>query len=372
MGNAVTGRKHFKLYSVGIAAMGLFLASCGSSASSSSSSTSSGSSTPTGVALLTYQGANSTSVLEAAAKKEGKLNFMTSLAGPIVTKLTSAFEKEYPYIHVTVNRADESTLIPQTISEVQAGKPAADVFEVTSAGALELHDAGILLPYADPSAPSMPAQYVSKSGSNYLLVTDRISWLSSGYNTQKIPASAVPTNLQGLANPALKGQLVTEASSTGWDWIGSVLYTLGKTKGEALLKKIGATSKVSVVAVSGAATAGLVASGQYGYCLSCFQDHFLQYAGKGSPVKWTPLGSVVANVGQVGVIKGVADPAAAALFVRFETGPKAQAIFTALHYGSPNVPVSFKTWVPTQGASSAAQYSAELKSWEALQKKYFG
>ena len=365
-------RKFAKPTSVGVAALALLLTACGSSSSSSSTTTSGsgGSKTPTGEALLTYQGSNATSVLEAAAKTEGKLNFMTSLAGPIVTQLVNAFEKQYPYIHVTVNRADESTLIPQTISEEQAGKPAADVFEVTSPGALELQAAGLLVPYADPTA-QMPANYLTKSGSNYLLVTDRISWLAFGYNTTKIPAADVPKTLSDLTNPALKGQLVTEASSTGWDWIGSVLYAMGKTKGEAFLQQLGATNKPAIVSLSGAATAGLVASGQYGASISVFQDHFLENAAKGSPVKWLPLEPVIANVGQVGVLKGVADPAAAALFVNFETGPTAQGIFQQLHYGSPNVSVPFKTWVPTQGLT-AAQYSSDLSSWHALQTKYFG
>lgn len=365
-------KKYIKQTSVGLAAIGLLLTACGSSTAASSSATTAGSKTPTGDALLTYQGTNSTSVLEAAAKKEGKLNFMTSLAGPIVTKLTAAFEKEYPYIHVTVNRADESTLIPQAVSEIQAGKSAADVFEVTSAGALELRAAGILLPYADPNAASVPSQYVAKTGSNFLLVTDRISWLSFGYNTTKIPAADVPKTLSDLTNPAFKGQLVTEATSTGWNWIGAVLYEMGKTKGEAFLKKLGSNIKPAVVSLSGAATAGLVASGQYGASFSVFQDHFLENAAKGSPVKWIPLDPVIANVGQVGVLKKAADPAAAALFVRFETGPAAQKIFKALHYGSPSVPVTYKTWVPTQGVTTAKQYSAELSNWQALQKKYFG
>lgn len=363
---------------IGLATLGLLLTACGSSGSSSSSTTaassgSSGSSskTPTGAALLTYSGSNRTSVLEAAAKKEGKLSFMTSLAGPIVTQITNAFEKQYPYIHVTVDRADENTLIPQAISEEQAGKPAADVFEVTSPGALELRAAGLLVPYADPTA-NMPAQYVVKSGSNYLLATDRISWLSFGYNTNKIPAADVPKTLNDLLNPAFKGQLVTEASSTGYNWIGDVLNAMGKTKGEAFLQKLGQQNKPSIVSLSGAATAGLVASGQYGASFSVFQDHFLENAAKGSPVKWIPLEPVIANVGQVGVLKNAADPAAAALFVSFETGPTAQQIFQKLHYGSPNVKVSFKSWVPTQGASSATQYANDLKSWEALQKKDFG
>ncbi|NNN18284.1 MAG: extracellular solute-binding protein [Acidimicrobiaceae bacterium] len=366
-------RKYVNPTSVALATLGLLVTACGSSSSTSSSSstTSAASKNPTGEALLTYQGSNATSVLEAAAKSEGKLNFMTSLAGPVVTQLTSAFEKAYPYIHLTVNRADENTLIPQTISEEQAGKPAADVFEVTSPGALELRAAGLLLPYADPTA-NMPAQYLTKSGSNYLLATDRISWLSFGYNTNKIPAADVPKTLSDLTNPALKGQLVTEASSTGYDWIGSVLYAMGQTKGEAFLAQLGQQNKPAIVAVSGAATAGLVASGQYGASFSVFQDHFLQNAAKGSPVKWLPLEPVIANVGQFGVLKGVQDPAAAALFVRFETGPIAQKVFEDLHYGSPNASVPFKSWVPTQGATTATQYASELKSWEALQKKDFG
>lgn len=341
------------------------MAACGSSSGGGSSASAS-----TG-SLLTDQSSSQQSQLLAEAKKEGSLNWLTSLAGPVVDAVVHAFNKQYPSVHVTVDRGDEGTIIPQTIQEIQAGKAAADVFEVTSTGALEFGGVGDLTPFYDPEAADIPAQYQAKSGNgDDTLVTDRVSYISLGYNTKKVAPGSAPDTLSDLLNPSLAGDLALETDTTSEEWIGGVLHELGQAKGTAFLKKLGA-QHVAQTAVSGAALMGLVASGQYGIC-TCFHNHEQQDAAQGSPVAWVPVQPVIANVGELGILKGTPHPAAALLFIDFLTGSAGQKVLVGEQYTPPEDKQPFASWIPTSGFTSATAYNAELQSWTSLQKEDFG
>jgi iron(III) transport system substrate-binding protein len=338
-------------------------------AACSSGSSGSGSTTAAG-ALLTEQSSSQQAQLVTQAKQEGSLSWVTSLAGPVVDAVIHAFNQQYPSIKVTVTRGDEDTIIPQAIQELQAHKSAPDVFEVTSTGALEFTSAGVLTPFYDPAAAQIPAQYQAKSGSDDTLVTDRVSYISLGYNTKKVPASAAPKTLSGLLSPSLAGDLALETDTTSEEWIGGVLHLMGQAKGTQFLKQLSA-QHVAQTSVSGAALMGLVASGQYGIC-TCFHNHEQQDAAQGSPVAWTPVEPVIANVGQLGILQNSPHPAAALLFIDFLTGTAGQKVLTSEDYTPPEDQQPFTSWIPTSGATSATAYNQTLQSWTSLQKQYFG
>jgi iron(III) transport system substrate-binding protein len=181
----------------------------------------------------------------------------------------------------------------------------------------------------------------------------------------------VPKTLNDLLNPALKGKLALETDTTSEEWIGAVLHKMGQTAGEAFLQKL-AAQNVSQTALSGSALMGLVATGQYGASPSVFHNHQQQDAAKGSPVAWAPLDPVVANVGQLGILANTPHPASAALFIDWMTSAAGAKVLESQLYTPPQAKQPFTAWVPSQGVTDANAYNAELKSWAALQKKYFG
>lgn len=342
------------------------LSACGGSKSAAAAGVGSSGS------LLLSTESNREDQLVTAAKKEGTLNWVTSFAGPVVNDIVKGFQAKYPFIKVTVNRGDEGVIIPQAVQAISAGKSAGDVFEVTASGALEFKDAGLLVPYESPNASTIPAQYLVKDSNGHdLLLTDRISYVSFGYNKSKVPASAVPKTLNDLLNPALAGKMAIENNTTSEDWIGAVIHQLGQQQGEAFLQQL-AAQKVSETALSGSALMGLVASGQYGASPSVFHNHEQQAEAKGDPVGWVPLDPVVANVGQLGVLAKATHPASAMLFIDFLTSDEGQQVLEKQQYTPPEAKQPFEAWVPSAGAASAEDFNNQLKSWSALQKKYFG
>lgn len=185
-----------------------------------------------------------------------------------------------------------------------------------------------------------------------------------------MPASAAPKSLSDLLSPSLSGDLALETDTTSEEWIGGVLHLMGQSKGTQFLKQLSA-QHVAQTSVSGAALMGLVASGQYGIC-TCFHNHEQQDASQGSPVAWTPVEPVIANVGELGILQNSPHPAAALLFIDFLTGAAGQKVLTTEDYTPPEDKQPFTSWIPTSGATSATAYNQTLQSWTTLQKQYFG
>ena len=309
--------------------------------------------------------------LIAGARKEGRLTWYTSLAGPVVSAVANAFGKKYPFIKVSTFRAAENVLATKAAQEEQAGQYSWDVMEAPAANVLILEQQGFLVPYGSPFAATLPSEFIWKAREDQVwAAADRVSHIGYGYNTTLISASAVPKTLEDLLNPALKGRVGIVTTTTGIRWIGAVLHGLGAAKGEEFLAKV-AQQDWKVQSISGAAEMGLVAGGQEASSVTIFNDHEAQEEAKGAPVRWVPVPPVVANVGALVANKHAPAPAAAMLFIDFLLGADGQAMLTEYKYATPATRVSFSYWVPEAGLT-ATQYQAAFDRWKALFKKTFG
>jgi iron(III) transport system substrate-binding protein len=329
-----------------------------------STSTGTGASGGNAPAILTVSGSDRQQQLEDAARKEGTLNWYTSLAGDSYQNISKAFTAKYPFLKINVFRGAQNDVVTRVKQELSAGQPSADALEVTSDG-IELFDAqGQLADFTNTAAAGLPDTY-KKAGANGTVryATNRISYIGFGYNTQKVTGDLVPATLQDLAKPALAKQTSVASSTTGVRWVGSVLHDLGEEQGTALLKQLGSEG-LKVQAVSGAALMGLVGSGEVGASPSVFQSHASDLVKKGSPVKWIPVGSVVPNLGDVAILKNAKHPAAAVLINDFLLGPEGQKILEGLGYASPLDKPDFKVWAPEEDYKTVAEYQAAYKKWQ--------
>ncbi len=316
-------------------------------------------------------GSGRTGALVAGAKKEGRLTWYTSLAGPVVSALANAFGKQYPFINVSVFRAAENVLSTKATQEARAGQYSWDVMEAPGGNVLLLEQQGFLIAYVSPSVAALPSEFKWKANDDQVwAAADRVSYIGYGYNTTLISPSAVPKTLEDLLNPALKGKVGIVTTTTGIRWIGAVLRGLGDAKGAEFLAKV-AQQGWKVQAISGAAEMGLVAGGQEASSVTIFNDHEAQEEAKGAPVRWVPIPLVVANVGAAVANKHAPDPAAAMLFIDFLLGQDGQAVLKEYKYATPATRVPFSYWVP-EVELTATQYQAAYDRWKALFKQTFG
>ncbi len=321
--------------------------------------------------IAAYQNADRQTLLEGGARREGKLVWYTSLAGEIVDRLADGYKKTYPFIQdVQILRGAENELVTKATQEDQAGQPGFDVMESQITAIRLLFDAKLMTPYYSPALSTVPATFVTKRGDLYLSATDRVSLISFGYNTNLLPASAVPQKIEDLMNPALAGKLALAGTTTGHRWVGSILNALGDEQGRQFLSRFATQQKPTVQQVSGKALLDLIAKGEVAASPTIFNDHVaLAAAEKKAPVKWVPIEPVIGNTGQVGVASKGQHPHAAMLFVDYLFGDGIQ-VFHANQYLVASDKIAFQVWVPETGKTTD-EIERDAKTWSALFKSTF-
>ncbi|QOZ22614.1 extracellular solute-binding protein [Bradyrhizobium sp. CCBAU 51753] len=145
--------------------------------------------------------------LVAAAKKDGRLVFYSSMDLPVGEKLGKAFEAAYPGITVQIERSGSERLFQRVAQEFDSNIHAADV--VNSADAshfIPWKKSGWLMPFVpEDVAKYFPESYRDPDG---MAVTTRL-WLSSiAYNTNLVKAEDVPKSFADLLDPKWAGKMV--------------------------------------------------------------------------------------------------------------------------------------------------------------------
>jgi iron(III) transport system substrate-binding protein len=316
------------------------------------------------VTLLTYQGDDRTQRLIEGALAEGSVTWYTSLAGPVVNALTAAFRAEFPGIEVNVFRGAQTDLVSRTVQELGANRIEADVMELTSDGALLLNQLGVAAPFFTPYAADVPERWKIRSGTdNVIMVADRASYVGFAYNTGLLDAADVPTSLEGLADPRLRGKLAIPTSTTGVRWVGNVWKAYGEGPGEDILTRI-AANEVRLESVSGAALADMIAAGEVVASPGIFRNHALALKADGAPIEWVPLEPVTGNIGYVLIPGAATNPHAGLLFADFLLGPVGTKVKADLFYPPPFLDVGFEIWVPDEDYESALDYEEDFKRWQ--------
>jgi len=310
--------------------------------------------------LGAYTGADREQRLIAGAKPEGKVVWYTSLAGSSYKDLAKGFESKYG-IKIEPYRAASTDIMTKVTAEAQAKQVIADVIETTLPTLRFLRESKLLVPYTSVHLVKYPAH--AKENATKGLVywgIDRETYMGVGYNTNLIPATAVPKNYGDLLKPELKGKIGFVSNETGTRTLGSILHV----KGEEFVKRL-RVQEISLHNVSGRAMADLVMSGEVALSPTIFRDHALEAKAKGAPIDWAAMEVVPTNAGGVSLVAQAPHPHAAVLLTDYLLGPEAAKILGDLEYGSVFKPVPYKLWYPETGLSTA-QYDKAAERWEKL------
>jgi ABC-type Fe3+ transport system substrate-binding protein len=365
------------------AAAALTAAGCSSSSAGSSQASATGSSqaAASGSSLSQLAAENlSVSQLAAGAKQEGNLSlYYTDTGTPAIIK---AFEKAYPFIHVTTYMAQGATLLTHLKADYQSGSGFPDAIVESDIEQGLAQEAGYLEPFKVPSTASYSGIYVKQaSGGLDEFVSQENSPLGFSWNTKLLPASEVPTSLSGLLAANLKGKLAISGHSTGIDWIGEVLKGSG---GSDFMSKF-SQNGVHVEDVSGAALSGLVATGAVIASPTIGVTDVIQQAAKGAPVGFRFLTGDPsdATINGIGVGSKAPDPYAALLYTNFALSMAGQSTvstvgwFSALK-GAPEpdtASAGIANWPQTLAAADLVdpghlwtpdQYETQYTQWQQM------
>ena len=310
--------------------------------------------------LAVYAGADREQLLLAGAKKEGKVVWYTALAGGSYKDLARAFETKYG-VPVEAYRGASRDLIAKVLAESQAKRYLMDVAESSPPLLMLMRAMKRLTPFSSPHLAKFSADAKEDAGKGTVFwATDRESYMGFAYNKEKLPASAVPKNYEGLLNPALKGRMAFVTTDTGSRTVGAML----RTKGEEFLRRL-RSQDITMHSISGQAMNDLIITGEVEASPTIFRNHALVAGEKKAPVAWVPMDIVPASAGSAGLSSFAPHPHAAVLFIDFLFSPEGQKILENYEYGSAAKEYGFKRWYIEKGMS-IEQLERESDRWEKL------
>src|ERR671914_1324698 len=319
--------------------------------------------------LFFYQGADREQILLEGAKNEGQLVFYNSHTW--FKSVAQEFEKKYPFVKVSVWRADGADVMKRVLEESLAGRFLADVVESTEANIGGLHKRQLLQEHHSPELRFFKDEVVAKGKRGVFYWADRETYISLGFNTNHVSVEEAPKSTQDLLDAKLKGKISLAGGATAARWVGSALDAPGRDFIEKLSRQ-----DVTVHKLSGAALANLVVTGEVPISPTIFDSNMFVAKNKGAPVEWRPMEPVVANVGYSSVVAKAPHPHAALLFLDYLHSKEGQQVVVKGGLSSPRddvdslVPQKFKkTYL--EAKYSLDDYEKKLYEWEELIQRLF-
>ena len=261
--------------------------------------------------------------LIAAAKKEGKVVWYTSIDLKLSEQIGKAFEAKYPGVTCKVERSGAERLLQRIGQEYSAGVHAVDVVNSSDASLLVYwKDQDMLAPYVpEDVAKFYPAQHKDVDGT---FASFRIFLCVIAYNTNLVKKDEAPKSFADLLDPKWKGKIVK--AHPGYS--GTILtatYQCSRDLGWGYFEKLAQQNVLQVQ--SAADPPKKIALGERAVQADGVEYIILHEKESGQPVEpvyaseGTPL-----IVGPNGIFKAAPNPNAARLFESFCFTPECQQL----------------------------------------------
>jgi iron(III) transport system substrate-binding protein len=279
----------------------------------------------TGVMAATPPAAAITPELVAAAQKEGKLAWYTSVDLPVAEKIARAFEAKYPGVACRVERAGAERVFQRIGQEYGSRIYAVDVVNSSDAAHFIVWKRdGLLAPYVpEDVARFYPAEHKDPDG---LFATWR-AWLSViAYNTNLVKPEEAPKSFADLLDPKWKGKIVK--AHPGYS--GTILtatFQMARDLGWSYFEKL---AKQNVMQVqSSADPPKKLALGERAVMADGNEYNIFLLRESGQPVELVyPTEGAPVIVGPNAVFKNAPNPNAARLFQSYMFSAEAQQLMS--------------------------------------------
>src|SRR6266511_3685562 len=198
-----------------------------------------------------------TPAMVAAAAKEGKVVWYSSVDVKVAEAVAKAFRAEYPNIDVDVERSGSERVFQRINQEYQSNIKNVDVVNSSDASHFIFwKQQKWLASHVPPDVKRFPAQFRDPDG---YFATWRATLSVMGYNTKLVDAKDAPTGYADLLDPKWKGKLAkAHPGYSGTALTGT--YAIAKALGWDYLEKL---SKQGVQQLqSTTATPKSIASGE--------------------------------------------------------------------------------------------------------------
>jgi iron(III) transport system substrate-binding protein len=319
--------------------------------------------------LALYKGPDRERLLVEGARKEGQVVFYTSntwVAGPV----SQEFEKKYPFVKANVWRSDSKALLKRLSEEMAAGRFIADVVETSPEYLAIMVREKMLQEHFSPELSAYEDDAKVKGKNGVFGWTNREIYISLGFNSKLISPADAPKSIKDYLDPKWKGKMSIAGTTTGVQWVGALLDSMGRE----FLEKLSA-QEINIQNISGAALSGLVASGEVPLSPTIFNSNVFTHKQKGAPVEWRPLEPVIAGVGISGMVLNSPHPHAALLFLDYLHSKEGQQVAMKGGLSSPRNDIGsleqkFKK-LYIESKYTPEEFEKKIEEWETLMRRLF-
>jgi len=222
------------------------------------------------------------------ARKEGRVNFYTSMGAEESKQVADAFQAKFPFIRVDITRLGSEKLIQRVITESRAGS---NLFDAVTNSGMEIYllgKMGLLARHMTPEFSSFMADARDPAGR----WADMYSNLRMfAYNTKLVPKDRIPKRFEDLLDPVWKGQIGFPEGQ--YSWFATMLKTMGEERGRKFFQGLarqelnfrGAQVLVTQMIAAGEFSIGFV-----------YDTQVLRFKKRGAPIDIAPLPFVTKNI----------------------------------------------------------------------------
>ena len=269
-----------------------------------------------------YSGADRLARIIEKAKAEGTMTFYTSMSTVESRPLAAAFTKKYG-IKVELWRGPNEELLQRILTEGQSNHNVFDIVETNATEAEAMSREQRLSAFYTPYLADYPAAAVPP---HHLWMPDRFNFLVTAYNTNKVKASELPKTYEGFKDPKWKNRVAIEAGD--WDWMATVVASMGQEKGTAFFQEFAATKPE--LRKGHPLMAQLIGSGEVQVGLTTFLANVLSGQEQHIPIGYAPVQPVLAVPFAIGVAKQAPHPYSALLFADYVLSPEGQEVLNEM------------------------------------------
>lgn len=325
----------------------------------------------TGSSFLAGAGRAQEDLLVEAAKRDGEVNWYSSLVvDTAIRPIAAAFQKKYG-IRVNTVPGKVGDLLLKVNNELKAGHLQADVFH--GATTLQnLRKQNEVSKFQPQAAKHYPPELIDPDG---YWTAQEINFEGPACNTDLVPDSDAPKTYQDLLDPRWTGKIAWAAAMEQGGppgFIATVLALMGHDKGIDYLERLSKQKLISV-ATNQRALLDSVALGEFPLALSIYSHHVGIIRRDGAPVRFLPLQPKVSStIDPVYLLAKAARPNAGKLLIEFICSREGQMILRSGGY-NPSFPeyrdsdANYNAYAITPNA-----VSENIEQWIAIYRRLFG
>jgi iron(III) transport system substrate-binding protein len=283
-------------------------------------------------AALGYQIAVIAATPEATKSKppaavSGDLTIYTAWDERDINALIAGFNKVYPNVRVGAVRSEggRGALLERLLTEIDSGKPLADVYSTGIPDMSAMLQRGELISYRSASESNIASHFLFKDG---LLHPSANLVFMTAYNRTLIPEKEVPRTWDDLLSPKWKGKIAIDQEPN--DIVAGFLILMGKEKGEQYLRQL---SKNVLIRRGRSLLVELLTAGEFPISIDVYAHRVAGAIKDGAPLAAAPMPAYFSSPNVDAILKKAPHPENAKLWIDWLQSPAGQDVVAKRNRG---------------------------------------